>query len=323
MNICSIPKENKIIVSKDSNAHFHSIQDAINSIYNDHILTIIYIKNGVYDEKIFIKKNNIHFISQSLEKTIIQQAISREIWRCNNESDWGGATINVDSCSNLTFENITVKNNYGLENTKTINGYCLLDSNKPKKFTPYAHQMAFRSFNATKLKFKKCNFISAGGDTMSPWNLENGMFYFDNCYFEGMVDLFCPRGNSFAINCTFNAIGGSAILWHDGSNNESFKTVIYKCNFKGIDSFNLGRYHKESQFYLINCNFANNMANKDIYKVLTNNFFNWGRRVYFFNCNKRGQQFDFYKNNITYSAKKLKSTILNPYWVFNQQWHPN
>ena len=314
--------ESKIVVSKKSTATFKTIQDAINSIKNDKEKTIIFIENGIYNEKIFIKKSNIQFIGENKNNTIIQQSISREIWRCNNETDWGVATINVDSCENILFKNLTIKNNYGFENKNAFKEKCFLDSNKVKLFSPNGHQMAFRSFFATKLKFKNCVFISNGGDTMSPWNLENGMFYFNECYFEGGVDLFCPRGFSFAENCIFNATSGTAIIWHDGSNNKDFKSVFKNCSFKGMDSFNLGRFHKESQFYLINCTFAKNMTNKDIFKVQTNNIFNWGRRVYYYNCSKAGSKYNFYNNNIAASKKEIYKTFENPYWVFNQKWNP-
>lgn len=319
--ILPVLAEQRIIVSPTLPNTYRSIQLAINSIAsNNNSTVVIEIKNGIYKEKIFLKKSHIIFRGESREGTIIEQTIARDEWRCSNPSDWGVATINIDSCADIQFENLTVINSYGKQNLgdKTIN--CATDSTGKKLIRSNSHQMAFRSFAATKLQFKHCRFVAYGGDTMSPWNTNDGMFYFKDCIMEGGVDLFCPRGWSFAENCLFIANTGPAIIWHDGSVHESSKTVLKNCRFEGYDGFKLGRYHRDAQFYLINCSFAANMANEDIYLVPTNNTIVWGRRVYYYNCKKDGQQYTWYTNNINISKEAISPNGINTDWVFEHKW---
>ncbi|MBK8043616.1 MAG: hypothetical protein IPK21_13740 [Haliscomenobacter sp.] len=55
-----------------------------------------------------------------------------------------------------------------------------------------------------------------GGDTVSPWDVENGMYYFNDCTMEGGVDFYCPRGWAYAENCRFICHNREAAIWHDG-----------------------------------------------------------------------------------------------------------
>lgn len=312
-----------ITVALSGKADFRSIQQAINSISDNHQGTIdIYIADGLYNEKLYIKKSRIRFIGQSRAKTIIQQSIARDIWRCSNPSDWGVATINVDSCADLSFENLTVANVYGWENTKTQSLPCANDSTGVKQVQQNGHQMAFRSFYATRLKFINCHFRAFGGDTMSPWNLVDGQFYYKDCIMEGGVDLYCPRGWSYAENCVFIAHSGTAIIWHDGTGNIDAKTVLVGCKFEGYDGFRLGRFHRDAQFYLINCEFALNMADTDIYQVPTNNLVQWGKRVYYSGSKGIGKKFAWSKDNLTLANPLLTPESITPQWVFGTTWNP-
>lgn len=312
-----------LIVSKSDPSTFHSIQAAINSISEASTFPItIFIKKGIYKEKIYIKKSHLVFKGENREEVIIEQTIARDEWRCTNASDWGVATVNIDSCSDIQFENITVINNYGKQNLSDRTVSCLNDSTGKKIIRSNSHQMAVRSFAATRLQFMHCRFVAYGGDTMSPWNTNDGMFYFKDCIMEGGVDLFCPRGWSLAENCLFIANTGPAIIWHDGSVHESSKTVLKNCRFEGYDGFKLGRYHRDAQFYLINCSFAANMANEDIYLVPTSNTVLWGRRVYYYNCKKDGQQFGWYANNTQTSKENISPDRIDASWVFENKWNP-
>src|SRR5579875_1964122 len=253
----------KIIVDIHGKGAFTSIQAAINSLPDSSATPrIIFIKKGVYQEKIFIEKSNIVFEGEDRATTIITQSIARDEWRCQHKDDWGVATMNVNG-NNITLQNLTIANNYGFEHTKDTTVYCAADSiSHQKTIANTGHQMALRTMNATRLRAINCSFKAFGGDTVSPWNVTAGMFYFKNCTMEGGVDFYCPRGWAYAEDCHFIAHTGPASIWHDGSANPDSKTVLVNCSFEGYDGFKLGRYHKDAQFYLINCRFAHNMANE-------------------------------------------------------------
>jgi pectinesterase len=312
-----------ITVAQKGKAQFKQIQAAINSIdASANINVIINIAPGTYNEKIYLKKSHISFVGAGIDKTIITQSISRDIWRCDHMDDWGVATFNVDSCSEINFSGLTIRNDYGYINSKDQLLPCASDSLGVKIIKTTGHQMAFRSFNATKLKFIQCRFIAFGGDTMSPWNTTNGMFYFKDCIIEGGVDFYCPRGWAYAENCTFITHTGPAAIWHDGSLNEDSKTVLVNCSFKGYDGFKLGRYHRDAQFYLINCHFPANMSEEDIYLVPTTNTIQWGRRVYYYNCDKETATAGFYKNNLQMAKGHPLANQINAAWVFKNNWNP-
>jgi pectinesterase len=313
--------QNRIVVAADGRGDFKTIQEAINSLPAASAeARTIFIKKGVYNEKLFIEKGNIIFEGEDKENTIITFAIARDEWRCEYKDDWGVATMNVRA-NDITLKNLTITNSFGFDfkEEKIIN--CPLDTvNKQKTIGKNGHQMALRAMNCTRLKAVNCHFRSLAGDTVSPWETENGMWYFKDCVMEGGVDLYCPRGWAYAENCEFITYGGTAAIWHDGSGNEDSKTVLVNCRFKGYDGFLLGRYHREAQFYLINCEFAKNMRDSAIYRVQTANIIQWGHRVYYYNCHREGgNDFAWYTNNL---PGNIKADDINVNWVFGKRWKP-
>ena len=310
-------------VSASGNGQFTTIQAAIDHIPKGaHEFISIQIDAGVYNEKLFIKKSEFELVGAGIGKTIITQSIARDAWRCDHIDDWGVATVNVDSCRAINFKNLTIENRYGFENKTAIKIACAADTAKYKLVQPNGHQMAFRSFNATQLKFVNCHFKAFGGDTMSPWNTTDGMFYLKDCVLEGGVDFYCPRGWAYAENCSFYSHNGPAAIWHDGSLHEDAKTVLVNCNFKGFDGFNLGRFHRDAQFYLIKCDFAANMSDTAIYQVKTNNTLSWPGRVYYADCVGADLKKNFYKNNLQEAKGSPKVSDINAHWVFGDRWNP-
>lgn len=312
--------QTKIIVAKDGSGDFSSIQEAINSLSDSSDAPrTIFIRNAVYTEKLFVKKSNIVIEGESREKTLITYAIARDEWRCDHKDDWGVATMNVGA-NDITLKNLTLANSFGFDFKSDYTVNCPADSTGKKTITIRSHQMALRTMNCTRLKAVNCHFRAFGGDTVSPWETGNGMWYFKDCVMEGGVDFYCPRGWAWAENCEFITHTGTAAIWHDGSGNPDSKTVLVNCRFKGFDGFLLGRYHREAQFYLINCVFAKNMKDAPIYRVATNNSINWGERIYYYNCRREGgNDFGWYRNNLP-AAVHANDITVN--WVFGLRWNP-
>jgi pectinesterase len=313
----------KIIVAQKGKADFTSIQQAINSLSDSSATPrIIHIANGVYHEKIFISKHNIVLEGEDRDKTIITQDIARDEWRCDHPDDWGVATLNLNG-NDIALKNLTVANDYGFNYTEPRIVDCIADTVTHKRtITKGGHQMALRSMKSTRLKAINCRFRAYAGDTVSLWNLNDGMFYFKDCIMEGGVDFYCPRGWAYAENCHFYANTGPAAIWHDGSGKYDFKTVLKNCTFDGYEGFKLGRYHRDAQFYLIDCKFSKNMSDTDIYQVPTTNKLEWGRRIYYFNCHRDGGDFAWFANNLEKAQDAPQPTDINADWVFKNKWHP-
>lgn len=314
----------KIVVDINGKGDFKSIQAAINSLTDSSAnARAIFIKNGTYNEKIYIQKHNIVLEGEDRDKTIITQDIARDEWRCYHKDDWGVATLNLDG-NDITLKNLTIANDYGFNHKQPRTVACASDTVSHQRVIPNSgHQMALRSMRTTRLKAINCHFRAYGGDTVSPWNLVDGMFYFKDCLMEGGVDFYCPRGNAWAENCRFYANTGPASIWHDGSTNPNYKTVLKNCRFDGFKGFNLGRYHKDAQFYLINCRFSENMADKDIYLVATDNKILWGRRVFYFNCHRNGGDYAWFTNNLNAASGSPKADDITVNWLFKNNWRPD
>ncbi|UAY50604.1 pectate lyase [Ferruginibacter albus] len=318
----SVYAQKTLVVATDGSGDFKSIQAAINSLPDSaSSQRIIFIKKGVYKEKLFIEKNFITLKGEEVAATTITYSEARDIFRCTNNDDWGVATINMKG-SDIVMENLTVLNTYGFDAKGDSIIACPADSITGKKTVKRnGHQMALRSFNTTRLIVRNCVFRAFGGDTVSPWNVDAGMFYFSNCTMEGGVDFYCPRGWALAENCKFICHSKEAAIWHDGSKNKSSKTVLINCSFSGDDGFKLGRYHRDAQFYLINCTFPSNMADSDIYQRAANppNVIQWGKRVFYNNCHRIGGDYAWFKNNFPDS---LGVNDINVPWVYDYKWNP-
>lgn len=311
-----------IVVAQDGSGDFKSIQEAINSLpkEDNKAQRIITIKKGTYNEKLFIDKNFITLKGEDPANTIVTISLARDAWRCNNKDDYGVATINLRG-SDIVLQNLSFLNSYGRDNTIDKEIVCASEPSGKKTIKPIAHQMALRSFGTSRLVVLNCIFRAWGGDTVSPWNTDEGMFYFKDCIMEGGVDFYCPRGWALAENCSFICHNDNAAIWHDGSKFEKSKTVLLNCKFSGDDGFKLGRYHRDAQFYLLNCSFPKNMADADIYQVqVPGNVLQWGRRVYYYNCKKEGGDYAWYKNNL---PADFNIANFNTTWVFDNRWEPN
>lgn len=314
--------QSRIVVAADGSGDFRTVQGAINSLADSSATPrTIYIKKGTYAEKLYIEKANIIFEGEDRDQTILVASIARDEWRCGHTDDWGVATMNVGA-NDITLKNLTLTNNYGFDyKERTI--WCASDTtaDKMKKLRKDGHQMALRTMNmATRLKAVNCRFRAYGGDTVSPWEIFNGMWYFKDCIMEGGVDFYCPRGWAWAENCEFITHTGPAAIWHDGSGSEDSKTVLINCRFTGYDGFMLGRYHRDAQFFLVNCRFAANMRDSAIYRVPTQNVIRWGHRVYYYNCHRDGgKDYSWYSNNLPAGLNAKDITV---HWVFGNRWNP-
>ncbi len=327
LSLFSFQKEKTTItVAADGSGDFTTIQAAIESVKDSAAAysTVIFIKKGVYREKIFIQKNGLILrgaVAPKLggqwtdtEGVKIIYAISREIFRCGHpQDDWGAATMNVRA-NDITLENLMIVNDFGFIAKGDSTFMC---QGVAKVTRRDGHQFAMRCMPACqRMTVKNCNFHSWGGDTVSPWDVDNGTFMFLNCTMEGAVDFYCPRGWAYAENCYFICHNLNAAIWHDGTGTESAKTVLKNCKFVGDKGYKLGRFHRDAQFYLINCQFSKDMADDDIYQVRKDTTLRWGKRVNYYNCHREGGDFAWHKDNITKeSASKINADwTLKPFW---------
>ena len=293
-----------IIVDQNENGDYVTITEAIDALpMYSYQRTIIFIKNGIYEEKLRIEQNYITLRGESSDSTIIRYSQLRSDW--NKNKDYiGPAVVNIHG-DDIVLDNLTI------ENTQPEIG--------PHAFAVYG--------DGTHTIITNCKVISKGGDTVALWNYKHGMYYHANCYFQGAVDFVCPRGWCFIRDSKFYEVKEPAATWHAGSYNPNQKFVIRNSYFDGIPGFHLGRHHYEAQFYLLDCRFSSNMADQPIYWTKSknpskNNPYYRGDRKYFYNCHKEGKAFDWYKDNLYKASDSPEPEDITPAWVLDGKWDP-
>jgi len=322
-----------LVVDPKGKNTFKTIQKAIEFAKSGNE---IFIKNGLYQVKLFIDSTKafLKIRGESRNKVIVKFAQARDMWRCSNPDDYGASTLNIKG-HDIQIESITFINDYGLLNKEDKVIPCLNESGKELVTTvqKYAlprekgekegekivrsdgHQFAMRSMpGATRLAFENCTFVSGGGDTVSPWDVEKGLYYFKNCSIEGHVDMYCPRGNALAENCEFICHNMSAAIWHDGSAKEGDRSIIKNSSFRGDKGYKLGRYHREAQIYLLGCTFDENMADAPIYQSGDRKL-QWGHRIYF--IGSKGTPREWIKDNVSLKADEVSfKSFFGDKWMF-------
>jgi len=294
-----------IIVAQDGSGDYKSITEAINSLpMFNYERVVIYIKNGVYKEKIRITHDYVTLKGESKDSTVIKYSQLRTDWIAHEDSI-GLAVVNIHA-DDIVLENLTI------ENTQTEIG--------PHAFAVYG--------TGTRTIIFNCKVLSKGGDTVSLWDYKTGMYYHANCTFEGSVDFVCPRGWCFIKNSKFYELKQTASIWHAGGYNINQKFVLKNCSFDGVKGFQLGRHHYDAQFYLIGCRFSSNIADIPIYRVTYPDYpekdrpANWGERDYYYNCTRDGGNYSWFRNNLNTAYGSPKPEDISPSWTFDGKWDP-
>ena len=183
----SNPQQYKYVftVAKDGTGDYKYIQDAIDAMRVFPLQPItLYIKNGVYNEKIELPANNtdVTFVGESVEKTII------------TFNDYSGrGKLN-------TFTSPTAKisgNRFVAENITFVNSA-----------GPVGQALALY-VDADKAVFKNCRFLG-NQDTIYASG-ENSRQLFVDCYIEGTTDFIFGPSTAVFQNCIIKAKTNSFI----------------------------------------------------------------------------------------------------------------
>jgi pectinesterase len=298
-----------IIVARDGSGHFTTVQQAVDSVpAAAERLWVILIRRGTYQEQVFIRKSNIVLVGEDRQATRIIAPVLREEWnRAHDGSDWGAGVVNIDTgVTDVTLANLTVYNNHGMT-------YGTLNK----------HQFAIRGAG-TRIILLACNVVSDGGDAVSLWNKQNGMYYHADCAFEGWVDFVCPRGWCYITRSTFFGHNTpSASIWHDGSADSTQKFVITDSFFDGVSGFPLGRNHLDAQVYLVRCRFSANMADRPFFRPPSSPApWRWGDRHYFSGCHRDGGDYAWFADNLQTAAGSPRPEDVTAAWTFGGRWDP-
>lgn len=199
------PQQYKYVftVAKDGSGDFKYIQDAIDAMRVFPLAPItLYIKNGVYNEKIELPANNtdVSFIGESVEKTIISFNDYSGRGKLNTFTSY---TAKI-SGNRFVAENITFANTAG----------------------PVGQALALY-VDADKAVFKNCRFLG-NQDTIYTGG-ETSRQYFTDCYIEGTTDFIFGPATALFENCTIRAKSNSYITAASTTPGKSFGYVFMNC----------------------------------------------------------------------------------------------
>ncbi|MHC1704220.1 MAG: pectinesterase family protein [Tenuifilaceae bacterium] len=207
-----------IVVSRDGTGNFRNLQEAINSIRAYMATrTTIFIKNGVYKEKIIVPSwvTNLTIIGESVEKTIITWDDHANIDKMGTFKTY---TIWVQG-NGFRAENITFENN-----------------------AAQLGQAVAVHVDGDKSVFLNCRLLG-NQDTLLTANQESRQYY-ENCYIEGTTDFIFGPATVWFENCHIHSKKNSYITAASTVQEKEFGYIFNRCRLtanEGITKVYLGR----------------------------------------------------------------------------------
>jgi pectinesterase len=244
----SNPQQYKYVftVAKDGSGDYLFIQDAIDAMRVYPLASItLYIKNGVYNEKIELPANNtdVTFVGESVDSTIIV---------FNDYSGKGKLTTFTSYTAKISgnrfrAENITFANNAGR-----------------------VGQAVALYVDADKAVFKNCKFLGDQDTIFASGETSNQLF--DNCYIEGTTDFIFGPATAVFKHCVIKGKTNSFITAASTSAGKQYGFVFMDCKIvadTAVTKLYLGRpWRANAKTVFINCELPKVIA--------TEGWDNWG-----------------------------------------------
>lgn len=209
----------KIVVAKNGDGDFKSVQEAINSVraFDPDYSYAIFVKEGIYYEKIVIHDylSDLRIVGEDVHKTIISNNDHALI---NNMGTFQTYTMQVRG-NDITIENITIENN-----------------------APMVAQAVALHTEGNQLIFKNCRFLG-NQDTIYTGGVYSKL-YFQDCYIEGTTDFIFGPSTAWFENCAILCKKNSYITASSTPKDVEYGYIFNNCNVTVSDevtSVYLGR----------------------------------------------------------------------------------
>ena len=214
----------KITVAKDASGDFQSIQEAVNSTRDLGPGEVeIFIKNGVYNEKLVIPtwKHQLTLSGESKDQTIIKG------------NDYSGKIDSVTGEKLSTFTSYTVLvqgDDIHFRNLSIQNTWC------------ERGQAIALHVEGDRFMAENCNLLGCQ-DTLYTAT-EGSRQYYKNCYIEGTTDFIFGEATCAFEECTIKSLANSYVTAAATPANQEFGYVFFNCELiakDGVDKVYLGR----------------------------------------------------------------------------------
>ena len=223
-------------VAQDGSGDFTKVQDAVDII--PHLRknrTVVFIKKGVYKEKLMLPptKINVTFIGEEVTETILTyDDYASKKNQFGEEIGTSGSSSFYIYGDGFEVHNITFENSSG----------------------PVGQAVAVY-VNADKIKFENCRFLGFQ-DTLFPNGKESRQYYKD-CYIEGTVDFIFGGATAVFDSCEIYCKTHGYITAASTDKDTEFGFVFLNCTVNSnapASSFYLGRpWRNYAKTVFINC----------------------------------------------------------------------
>lgn len=284
-----------ITVAKDNSGDFNSIQQAVDSIPAGTPETI-YIKKGIYKERVEVRKNNISFVGESTDDTIITESYYARMIMLDGSKrgTFRSYTFFVYAdnftASNLTFENAA---GFGDEFGQAIAVYAEGDNITFRNCKILGHQ---DTLFTGPLPMKEKQPGGFTGPTIDGIRRVVHQLY-EDCYIAGEIDFIFGSATAYFKNCTLFALNRNqeinafytAPSTYEG---QAFGYVFESCTFTGNcppKSVALSRpWRIHAKTVLLNCSYSD--------QIIDEGFTDWNKpesheTVYYAEYNGHGEGF--------------------------------
>lgn len=223
----------KIVVAQDGSGDYTSIVEAIkNTKAFPYDRITIFIKNGVYKEKVKIHEwnQNLALVGESKENTIITYDDYFNKVGLGRNSTFYTYTLLVEA-NNVILKNLTIENSSG-----------------------EVGQAVALSVFSDEVAVINCNLL---GNQDTLYASGKGKQYYKNCYIEGTTDFIFGSATAFFENCEIYSKKNSYITAASTPQDSLFGYVFKDCKItadKAVDKVYLGRpWRVYAQTVFMNC----------------------------------------------------------------------
>lgn len=200
------------VVAKDGSGDFFTVQEAVDAApdYCKQDETTIYIKDGIYEEKVTIpaNKQKLHLIGQSPCGTVIRWSdYAKKIGPTGYEMGTSATSTVFLYASDFLAENLTIENASG--EGKDIGQACAI------------------TVDADRVAFVNCRFV-ANQDTIYTYGKGQRQYY-RGCWIEGTTDFIFGASTCWFEDCTILSKKNSYITAASTPEGEKFGYVFRNC----------------------------------------------------------------------------------------------
>lgn len=234
--------DKKITVAQDGSGDFKTVQEAIEAANTDNGTVLIYIKNGIYKEKLVIpsSKKGLKLQGESKDKTIL------------TNDDYSGKQIpnskqNIGTSTSYTL--LVRADDVNIENITIENSWC----DKGQAVSLLAKGNRFQIRNSKILGCQDTLLTDGDGYYQ----------YYENCYIDGTTDFIFGPAIAVFENCIINSKKDSYITAASTPENLDFGYVFFNCKLiadANVIKVFLGRpWRPYAKTVFMNCNLGSHI----------------------------------------------------------------